>query len=162
MGVYDIKIKRLTLLLLPTALRKPLVAALMQSAVQGCNAIYGSFMRWRGDKGYRLEHNGQVCRLRAILNDTFDIGPRRITIDDDESESLLGTLIYTRETGRHLLLPMTDTGIIINRRGYSGASDIGFWVTVPRELLRTIDENMLSAIVNTYRLASTRWVINEI
>ena len=43
MGVYDIKIKRLTLLLLPTALRKPLVAALMQSAVQGCNAIYGSF-----------------------------------------------------------------------------------------------------------------------
>lgn len=162
MGVYDIKIKRLTLLLLPTALRKPLVAALMQSAVQGCNAIYGGFMRWRGDKDYRLKHNGQVCHLRAILNDMFDIGARRITVDDDESEGLLGTLIYARETGRHLLLPMADTGVIINRRGYSGSSGIGFWVTAPRELIKTIDKDRLSAIVNTYKLASTRWVINEI
>ena len=40
MSVYDVKIKRLALLLLPTALRKPLVAAFMQSAVQGLSLIH--------------------------------------------------------------------------------------------------------------------------
>ena len=103
MSVYDIKIKRLALLLLPTALRKPLVAAFMQSAVQGCSVLHGEFMRWRDDKDYRLWHNGQVCHLRAVLNDTFDHTERRITVDDEDSGGLRGARLFTRDMDRHIL-----------------------------------------------------------
>lgn len=82
MSLYDLKIKRLALLLLPTFYRKPLIAAFAQSMVQGVNIVYGNFMRWRQDKQYRLSHNGQVCYLRAVLNDQFDPIERRITITD--------------------------------------------------------------------------------
>lgn len=147
MSVYDVKIKRLALLLLPTALRKPLVAAFMQSAVQGCSVLHGEFMRWRDDKDYRLWHNGQVCHLRAVLNDTFDQTERRITVDDED---------------RHILLPVRGGGkaFIINRRGYGGVSGFDFWVSVPYALMGKIDETRLAAVVSTYKLASKRWTIN--
>ena len=58
MSVYDVKIKRLALLLLPTFLRRPLMAALVQSAVQGVSVLHGFFMQWRTDRDYRLTHNG--------------------------------------------------------------------------------------------------------
>ena len=124
MSVYDVKIKRLALLLLPTALRKPLVAAFMQSAVQGCSVLHGEFMRWRDDKDYRLWHNGQVCHLRAVLNDTFDQTERRITVDDEDSGGLRGARLFTRDMDRHILLPVRGGGkaFIINRRGYGGVS----------------------------------------
>ena len=140
MSVYDVKIKRLALLLLPTALRKPLVAAFMQSAVQGCNVLHGEFMRWRDEQNYRLWHNGQVCHLRAVLNDTFDQSERRITVDDESSED--------------------GKAFIINRRGYGGVSGFDFWVSVPYALRGKIDETRLAAVVSTYKLASKRWTIN--
>ena len=145
MSVYDVKIKRLALLLLPTALRKPLVAAFMQSAVQGCSVLHGEFMRWRDDKDYRLWHNGQVCHLRAVLNDTFDQTERRITVDDEDSGGLRGARLFTRD---------------INRRGYGGVSGFDFWVSVPYALMGKIDETRLAAVVSTYKLASKRWSIN--
>mgnify|MGYP000252482231 FL=1 len=84
------------MLLLPTFYRKPLIAAFAQSMVQGVNIVYGNFMRWRQDKQYRLSHNGQVCYLRAVLNDQFDPIERRITITDGTANMDLLTL-YCRD-----------------------------------------------------------------
>lgn len=162
MSVYDVKIKRLALLLLPTALRRPLVAAFMQSAVQGVGVLHGSFMQWRADRDYRLTHNGQVCYLRAVLNDTFDPGERRIRVEDRDSGALRGARLFTRDADRHILLPARDTGgaLVVNRRGYGGASGLDFWVSVPYALMGKIDETRLAALVGTYKLASRRWTIN--
>lgn len=161
MSVYDVKIKRLALLLLPTALRKPLVAAFMQSTVQGCSVLHGEFMRWRDDKDYSLWHNGQVCHLRAVLNDTFDQTERRITVDDEDSGGLRGARLFTRDMDRHILLPVRGgKAFIINRRGYGGVSGFDFWVSVPYALMGKIDETRLAAVVSTYKLASKRWTIN--
>lgn len=162
MSVYDIKIKRLALLLLPTTLRRPLVAAFMQSAVQGCNVLHGDFMRWKADKDYRLSHNGQVCHLRAALNDTFDQTERRITVDDEEGGGQPGARLFVREMDRHILLPVRDSGkaFIINRRGYGGVNGFDFWVSVPYALMGKIDVPRLAALVDTYKLASKRWTIN--
>ena len=161
-SVYDVKIKRLALLLLPTALRKPLVAAFMQSAVQGCNVLHGEFMRWRDKQNYRLWHNGQVCHLRAVLNDTFDQAERRITVDDEDSDGVRGACLFTRDMDRHILLPVRSGGkaFIINRRGYGGVSGFDFWVSVPYALMGKIDRARLAAVVSTYKLASKRWTIN--
>lgn len=161
MSVYELKIKRLALLLLPTAWRKPLIAALMQCAVQGQNVLHGDFMRWREEKDYRLWHNGQVCHLRAVLNDTFDQIERRITVDDD-AESAQGLRLFMRSMDRQTLVPARSTGraIIINRRGYGGVSGFDFWVSIPLALMGKIDETRLAAIVDTYKLAGKRWTIN--
>lgn len=161
MSVYDVKIKRLALLLLPTALRKPLMAAFVQGAVQGVNVLHGSFMQWRGDRDYRLSHNGQVCYLRAVLNDAFDPGERRIRVEDADSGMPEGTRLFMREEDRHVLAPARETGgaFVLNRRGYSGAAGSDFWVSVPYELMRGTDTARLAALVDAYRLASRRWRI---
>ena len=162
MSVYDVKIKRLALLLLPTFLRKPLMAAFAQSMVQGVNVVHGDFAWWRDDRNYRLEHNGQVCHLRAVLNDTFDQVERRIRVEDEESGAMQGSRVFVREAGRQVLLFLREENnpLVINRRGFGGASGLDFWVTVPRSLRGTIDEIRLSAVVNTYKLAGKRWTIN--
>lgn len=161
MSVYEIKIKRFALLLLPTALRKPLFAGLVQSAVQGCNVLYGEFMRYRDERNYRLWHSGQVCYLRAVLNDTFDQTGRRITIDDD-AWGAQGMHLFARDMDRQILVPVRSTGraMIINRRGYGDVSGYDFWVSVPRALSGRIDETRLAAVVGTYKLAGKRWTIN--
>lgn len=161
MSVYDVKIKRLALLLLPSFLRRPLMAALVQSAVQGVSVLHGSFMQWRADRDYRLTHNGQVCHLRAMLNDVFDPGERRIRVEDKDSGERTAARLFMRAEDRHILLPArgTDRVFVVNRRGYSGAADSDFWVSLPYELMRKTDEARLAALVNTYRLASKQWKI---
>lgn len=162
MSLYNVRIKRLALLLLPTVLRKPLVAAFMQSAVQGCNILHGEFMRWRDKTDYRLRHNGQICHLRAVLNDIFDQTERRITVEDRTNNDSSSAQVFMRDMDRHVLLPMRGSGkaFILNRRGYGGASGFDFWVSIPYDLMGKFDEARLAAVVDTYKLASKRWTIN--
>ena len=162
MSIYDVNIKRLALLLLPIALRRPLMAAFAQTAVQGVHALHAVFMKWKGDCDYRLTHNGQVCHLRAALNDAFDPKERRIAIDDEWSNDTGGTTVYMRCMERSLKVPGRVSGraIILNRRGFGGVSGYDFWVSVPYALRATLDETRLAAIVNKYKLASKRWTIN--
>ena len=82
MSKYDVKFKRLALLLLPTFLRRPLIAAVAYASGIPVQYLYVRFIRWKQDTDYRLNNNGQVCYLRAVLNDMFDPGLRRITISD--------------------------------------------------------------------------------
>lgn len=160
---YDINFKQLALMLLPTFLRRPVMACLSYAIVAPIANLHTRLVRLRNDTVYRLEHNGQVCHLRAALNDAFDFSLRRITVDDKESDSLLGTLISTRDQCRQIFLPIREKGrFVINRRGFSGANDIDFWVTIPEELMAVTDDKQLTAIVNTYKLASIRWVKNII
>lgn len=162
MKVYRVNMKRLALMLLPCAMRRPVIGALVQSAVYGCSSLHGDFMRWHEDIGVMLESNGQVCRLRGRLNDMFNPVERRITIGEPRSDEKTGTLVYLRNEDRHILLPprSSERIIVINRRGYGGASGYDFIVSVPYALMGQIDEVRLAAIVDTYKLASKRWIIN--
>lgn len=75
MGKYDINVKRLALLLLPTFWRKPGFAALAYAAVSPLQWLHTQFVLWKRDAEYRVQKNGQVCHLRAVLNDMFDPPP---------------------------------------------------------------------------------------
>lgn len=161
MSVYDIRIKRFALLLLPPRWRKPLLAAWVQSSVQPINVLYGQFMRWRSETEYRLGHNGQVCYLRAVLNDLFDPIDRRITITDEVEEQADQTW-YHRQAETTRLLPIRETKhpFIIERRGFGGINGFDFWINIPLSLYATIELSRLRAIVATYKLASKRFSIN--
>lgn len=161
MSKYDVNFKRLALLLLPTFARRPLLAALAYAMVAPLNWLHTKFVLFQRTTDYRLTHNGQVCRLRAVLNDTFDPIERRITITEDAGGT--GPLVlWQRSENRAILVPMRGTGraVIVNRRGFGGTNDVDFWVNIP--LNADIDVARLMAIVNVYKLASKRFSINHL
>lgn len=163
MGKYDISVKRLALLLLPTFWRRPLFAALAYAAVSPLQSLHTRFMRWRQDTDYRLRYNGQVCHLRAVLNDLFDPGERRITVTDN-AENVGYISLPRRDADRSVRFPARGSGrgVILNRRGYGGVNGYDFWVNLPIALYGKVDLAQVAGVVNTYKLASKRFSINFI
>lgn len=160
MSAYDVHLKRLSLMLLPIAWRKPLMAAFAQSSVVGAFVLHRRFLKWRQEQEYRLSHTGQVCRLRALLNDHFDPQLRRITIEDAVPGEQAAARIFRRSNERGYRLPKREQEPkIINRRGYGGANGYDFWIHIPLELQLHFNTQRLAELVNAYKLASKRWSI---
>ncbi|MDE5688580.1 MAG: hypothetical protein K2I18_08160 [Paramuribaculum sp.] len=119
---------------------------------------------YRATTNYRLSHNGQVCKLRAVLNDEFDPELRRITIEDSQSSiTIEADVIFQRDVSRWTILPLRSRGsVITHRRGFSGTSGYDFWANVPSELNSEQTTIRMKALINTYKLASKRFTINYI
>lgn len=160
MSKYDVNFKRLALLLLPTFWRKPLIAAVTYAAVLPLNYLHTRFVLFQRSTDYRITHNGQVCRLRAVLNDQFDPVERRIDITEDV-ESIGPLILRERSEERAVLVSMRESGdgIIVSRRGFEGANAYDFWVNIPLSLSDKVDTVRLRAIVDQYKLASKRFSI---
>ncbi|MDR2894241.1 MAG: hypothetical protein LBU97_02125 [Alistipes sp.] len=163
MSKYDVNFKRLALLMLPTFWRRPLLATFAYAMVTPLNYLHTRFVLLQRSTDYRLTHNGQVCYLRAVLNDQFDPIERRITITE-EAGGTGPLMLWHRSEDRAQLLPIreSDTAFIVNRRGFDGVNSFDFWVNIPVALLELVDTTRLKAIVNTYKLASKRFSINYI
>lgn len=161
---FNVNIKRLALLVLPTWLRRPLVGALIYAGVTPLGRLAQELREYRNTTRYRLRHNGQVCKLRGVLNDEFDPALRRITVEDRDSATMIeASIIYRREVARWVMVPCRGFGAaIIHREGFSGTSGYDFWVNVPDELRTAGIETRMRAIINTYKLASKRYTINYI
>ncbi|MBR1633068.1 MAG: hypothetical protein IJ686_04875 [Bacteroidales bacterium] len=164
MSRYETNLRKLGLLLLPTFLRRPLAAALLYSLLAPLRYLHVRLMHLRNETDYRIRHTGQVCYLRAVLNDEFDTGGRRITVTDYESVEVGGNFVHLREDDEEVeiytrseLSPLT-----INRRGYVGVSDVDFSVNIPEGLRGEIDEARLRGVVNKYKLVSKRYTINYV
>ena len=160
--MYKVNIKRLGLLTLPTWLRRPLVGALVYAGVQPLCRLLHELRAYRSATSYRLRHNGQVCKLRGVLNDEFDPALRRIEIEDsDSARNREAAAVWLREMGRWVMVPRRGAGAAsIHREGFNGPGDYDFWVTVPEELRGAGTETRLRAIVNMYKLAGKRYAVN--
>ena len=161
--LYDVNFKRLALLLLPTFRRRPLTAAVAYAAVSPLQRLHTRFVLWKRNTDYRLRHNGQVCYLRALLNDMFDPIDRRITITDN-AENVGYIILHHRDTDQSVRLPARGSGraVILNRRGYGGVNGYDFWVNLPVALYGKVGLAQVTGVVNTYKLASKRFSINFI
>lgn len=159
-GIYRVNVRRLALLTLPRWLRRPLAGALLYAGVSPLGRLVGELRRLRRETGYRLGHNGQVCKLRGVLNDVFDGEERRITVTDAVSGSGGDrSVVWQRETGRWVMLPLGGAGAaLIHREGLGGTGDVDFVVNVPGCL--SVDETRVRAVVNMYKLAGKRFAIN--
>ncbi len=82
MGYYDVNYDRLVWQLLPVRLRKVVTYAWLKVLVAPVKYMQGLFLAFRRGNLYKLQHNGQVCYLEAVLNDSFDPIARRIYISD--------------------------------------------------------------------------------
>ncbi len=175
MKYFDLDIKKLSVELLPTFLRKPVIVAFLVALTAPLISIYRAFTKYRKNTNYRLNHNGQVCYLRKVLNDRFDPIQRRIEIGDiSRKEPLyiftvsenLPLYIFTENeingsnnTPQYLF---TDT-----ETGKKSAAD--FIVKLPSEIYaeqQTQTENRLrfydlEKLIDTYKLASKHYKITE-
>ena len=102
---YKVNIKRLALLTLPTWLRRPIVGALIYAGVTPLNRLLQELRTLREETSYRVNHNGQVCKLRGALNDAFDAKERRIKVEDEDSGGTEGARVYLRSEERELPVP---------------------------------------------------------
>lgn len=155
---YDIDYKKLALLLLPVKLRRPRLAAFIYVMMSQVGRVSRLFRAFRTDTDYRLTHNGQICYLRAVLNDIFDPTARRISIED--ISSMPEQLLHNRSTAIFLIASPRPDGIILSRRGFGGYNSYDFIVVLPAALRASVNEARLHAVINTYRLAGKRYTLS--
>ncbi len=80
--------------MLPMFLRRRRVFAFCRALCAPVVWLYGEFLNARSDHIYRLTHNGQVCYLRAALNDAFGL-TKGFEVED--ADDYAGEWVYAKD-----------------------------------------------------------------
>lgn len=152
---YNIDYNKLVILLLPTFLRKPKIVGYLQSLIAPIITIHDDWKQKRLDDWYKLEHTGQVCKLRKVLNDALDPADRRIYID--EGNAFPRKYIYTGAENKPVFLGK----MFIYRNAEYLNTGADFVVFAPQEIIDAAT-NELNALINFYKLASKRYQIRPL
>lgn len=147
---YKVDFKRLGILFLPMALRKPKLIALTHSLLAPLISLHYTFTQNRNENLYKLQHNGQVCYLRKALNDAFDNTLRRIIIVD--GNQFYRVYIYTEPE----LRPQFLKTIYLRDDVDYGDTGVDFIVIVPQD---TYNEFEMKTLIDFYKLAGMRYKI---
>lgn len=156
MGIFDIDYSKLSKQLLPVMLRKTMLVKYLAVMVSPIVRLYEFFTTHRASQLYELDHNGQVCRLEAVLNDRFDNTLRRIYIED--ARAIFATPLYRRVENKPVYLRRRSENkpVYLRRRAeltHGGA----FVVKVPTAL--TFDTEEMKALINKYKMAGKTYAI---
>jgi hypothetical protein len=73
MKVFQTNFLHLVVLLIPTMLRKPVMIAMMRVFMKPVMLLQNWFNEQRKANLYDLAHTGQVCHIKAVLNDRFGL-----------------------------------------------------------------------------------------
>lgn len=164
MRLFQIDFDVLVLQLLPSFLRQKRLFALARAMVAPIGTLYERFMRSRDEHNYALTHNGQVCYLRAALNDAF--GTTHFDIfdfDDDRGEWLyaksedLPEQLYVAEEGGKAGVPipiLSDEARLNLQMNY-------FVVQVPHHIYAT-QLDRVRMIVEQYKILSKQAIYTPI
>ena len=160
---YNIDWNILALDNIPTALRKPSVAAIAQILLKPINSIYYKWHNWRKENIYKLEHTGQVCSLRGSLNDVFDPTLRRIYIGDGQMNPT--TYVYT-EAELQDLYTNTETEVdtetmYVYTESETADTGLDFIVYVPASIVNAQLPG-LKAHIEFYKAGGKRYTIISI
>lgn len=152
MKLFQINFNNLTIQLLPTFMRQPVVMAFVRAAMQPVFTLVDRFNISRNNNIYNLQHNGQRCYLRSMLNDAFDPDQRRITIDDTIAYDWL--YIYPESADQPLWL---ETRLIASLQ-YTGIEGTDFTVFC-NGACSVGSRPQMVALLNYYKLAGKRYSI---
>jgi hypothetical protein len=152
---YEVDFKKLAVLLLPTALRKAKVVAFAQVLLSPIAELHYQCKLKRLADWYKIDHTGQVCYLRKVLNDSLDVSQRRIYISD--GNAFPRKYIYTRAENKPVFLGK----LFIYQNSEYTNTGVDFIVYAPAEIIAT-KINELNALINYYKLASKRYKVQPI
>lgn len=158
-NIFNIDYDVLVQLLVRAKLRGANVLLVLKSLAAPVKRLYDQFSAFRTVNLYYLEHNSQVCKMEAVLNDRFDQALRRITILDGED---LEPLYVFQEPELHPLYAFQESENQALYLYQQSQTDIGvdFIVKVPATV--SFDVIELKALVNYYRLPSKHNYIIEL
>ena len=151
-GWYNLDVNRLVLLLLPIEWRKSRNVAFLQSLVAPIKEVHYQFRTNRARNLYKIQHSWMKCHIQDALNDEFDPGERRITID--EPDTFLNKYIYTQAEAK----PKYLGTMYLRTSDELGTGEFDFTVNMNNVYANIYD---VRALVDFYRMAGPRYnVIN--
>ena len=158
-GIYDVDMRRLCRLLLPTRWRNGLMVALAESLSVPTTKVLTELQSLRDEIEGRVIQTGQVCRLRSLLNKRYDPTESRIIVED--AQSAKDNRIYRREMYKPIRLMSRRVGsaMMLECRQDVEMGNYDFWVVLPDALRGVVDERQLLGIVREYKIASKRVTI---
>lgn len=147
---YNLNAQNFVLQLLPTFLRKTRLGSFLSLAASEIVDINNSMITDRNQSIKKVYHNSQVCKLRKILNDTFDY-QRRIKVVEGVLKK--PKYLYTDAEQK----PKYLGEIIVYTNSETEGNGIDFLVIIPAELQNYQTE--IRSLVNFYKLAGKRFKI---
>lgn len=155
---YKIEFNGLSILLLPTFLRKEIIVGFVQALLTPIGSLHYLWLNWRFENIYKIEHSGQVCYLRKSLNDKFDPILRRIRIGEGNLHET--TYIYTEVELQDVFLHTEIENDVLWLRTEAETADTGldFIVFVPQEVYNS-DFFGLHAQIKFYKAGGKRYNI---
>ena len=168
MAFFGVDFTRVVRLVVPVRLRKAVLIGWLEALTAPVRYVQGLFDANRAANVYLLEHNSQVCRMEAVLNDAFDETDRRIFISDLYRDRALYVALISEVGGTAYTSPVS-LGIGSEAGAYFGCptylytigesvySGYDFIVNVPSGLLSGIDLARLGALVERYKLPAKSW-----
>ncbi len=162
MGIFDINFQRKIKHSLPVRLRKKRHLAWLLTTAAPVIYLYGLFIANREKNNYKLTHNGQVCKLEAVLNDAFDPIDRGIYISDPDYIDPVYTFLDSEESPVYIDLDAEIGTAVIDDPDpaplYTEAEILVlatcFIVNVPVAVV--YDEDRMRALIDDYRLVGRR------
>ncbi|OWP84237.1 hypothetical protein BWK59_06500 [Flavobacterium davisii] len=152
---FEVDYKKLIVLLLPIALRKRKTIAYLHCLVKPIDEVYYQWKQKRQSDWYMLNHNGQRCKLRKVLNDELDTRQRGIRIDD--GTSFKRKYIYTKAEKKPIYLGK----VFINNKTEFENTGVDFVVFAPKEIVE-LNIHKLKFLIKYYKLAGKRYRIEKI
>ena len=152
---YNIDFNKLVVLNQPTFLRKNIMVAFLRALIEPIKKLYYLWFIFRTANLYKLEHTGQVCYLRKVLNDRFDPSQRRIYIGNGNKYDR--QYIYTTPE----LKPKFIGTMYLHPRSDYADTGVDFIVYAPAELLDTTNYEM-KALIEFYKEGAKRYKIERI
>ena len=153
--MQNVDFKKLAVWMLPSWLRGNTVLLILHNALWPIRQKYGEYVRFVNDTLYKLQHNGQVCYLRKVLNDKCDPVDRRILIED--FDGLVKLYFWPDADNRDYDFSLT--WFFWGNDMYED-SGVDFVVKVPYSIVTTTSEiAYLKSLANEFKLAGKRYII---
>ncbi|WP_312357277.1 hypothetical protein [Sphingobacterium multivorum] len=153
--VYDVDLKKLVVMLLPSFMRTEKLIAFIWCLIVGIRTVHFKLLALWYDTDKEMEVTPQVFSLRKLLNDYFDSVNRSIRIEDTALSDR--TYIFTEGENQPLYLDDDEQVFIYTDAELAAAK--GFVVIVPESLNNTAETARLKAMLNKYKLAGTKYII---
>lgn len=154
MKLLAINFKKMAVLLLPTFLRTATIIEFIKTFMPPFTDLQNRFFVARNNNLYTLRHNGQVCHLRAVLNDAFPTRDKSFEITDS---TMQGEWVYAWDeelTDKQLMIPDEGGRLIYSVEVLDNYAD--FVVRIPLNLKSDDNLNRIKSLVNTYKLLSKK------
>jgi len=112
--VFQTNFLRLAVLLIPTMLRKPAMIAMMRTLITPAILLQNSFNNRREANLYDLAHTGQVCHIKAVLDDCFGFDYLNGFEIEDASNIGEWLMIYDEGSEQNVIIDDEQDHFILN------------------------------------------------